>query len=175
MKQVYSSKTTIGLLSFCLIVSIGVVCFGAVVMIANFRTGEMNLAIIVTIVECFFLMVVALTVCVLNRAGCKILYDPDKKMLYRKGLWWGYKYELKVEDIKEIIVVFLPQDGTYYLLLDPYNSKYESYYTKSCIRLRDTKENLEFIKQFWDKPINTSEYIGNNGYTKLVTNHRTQT
>ena len=174
MKRVYSNKTSKGLYIFCAILAIGYVLFDAVFVVSSINTGQRNLVILGTIVGCFLLAVTVLNIYVLNRAGCKIVYDPDKNMLYREGLWWGYKYQLKVEDIEEIVVVFLHKDDYYYLLLDPYNTKVESYFKKSYIRLKETKENLEFIKQFWDKPINATDYRGNDGYTKLVTTHRTQ-
>ena len=159
---------------FCLIVSIGYMCFSASSMICCIVAGERNLVLLTTISLCFSLMITVLSVYILNRAGCKISYEPNTNMLYREGLWWGYKYPLEVENIEEIIVVFLQKDDFYYLLLDPFQTKIESHYQKSYIRLKETPENLEFIKQFWNKPINTTEYRGYDGYTKLVTNHRTQ-
>lgn len=170
MKRVYSDKTAIGLLVFCLIVCIGFGCFCIAVMIPSIRTGEQNLAILAAIVGCFFLMIAVLTVCILNRAGCKVIYDPDKNMLYRKGLWWGYNYQLKVEEIKEIVIVFLPREDIYYVLLDSVNTKYEGWSKKSYIKLRETKENQIFIRQFWDKPI--KEYRTYDDYVRLVTNDR---
>ena len=174
MKQVYSNKTSMRLYVFCLILSVGYVCFSAAALICYIGAGKQNHLLLAAISLCFFLMVAALTIYILNRAGCKILYDPDRNILYREGLWWGYKYSLKVENIEEIIVVFLPKDDFYYLLLDPFQTKIESHYQKSYIRFKETPENLEFIKQFWNKPINTTDYRGYDGYTKLVTNHRTQ-
>lgn len=172
MKQVYSNKTTIGLLIFCLSVLIGFLLFYTVIMISNIKAGDRNLVIVAAVTGCPFLMVAVLNVYVLNRAGCKIIYDSDTKVLYREGLFCGYKYQLKVEDIKEIIVLFLPKDETYYILVDPFQVVYESGYKKSFIRLKETKENLEFIQQFWDKPM--KEYREYADYVRLVTNERVQ-
>ena len=38
-----------------------------------------------------------------NRLAYIVTYDANKNMLYRKGLFFGYKYQLKVEDIKEFL------------------------------------------------------------------------
>ena len=39
-----------------------------------------------------------------------------------------------------------------------YNTRYESGYKNSFIRLEKNDTNTEFIKQFWDKPILTKEH-----------------
>ena len=171
-KQVYSNKTTIGILSFCLLVCIGIMCLSIVLIITKIRASEWNMVILATVMGCVFLAVTGLTVYILNRAGCKIIYDSDQHLLYREGLWRGYKYQLKAEDITEIVVVFLPQDDTYYLLLDPYQTRLNGYSSNAFIRLKETPENLEFIRNFWDKPINTSDYKSYDGYTKLITDLR---
>ena len=168
-KRVYSNKTTIGILAFCLLVCIGIMCLSVVLMITNVRAGEWNIVILAMVAGCVFLAVTGLTVWILNRAGCRIIYDPDQHMLYREGLWGGYKYQLKAEEITGIVVVFLPQDDTYYLLLDPYQTRLKGYSSNAFIRLKETPENMEFIRYFWDKPINTSDYMSYDGYTKLVT------
>ena len=160
------------LYTFFLILSVGYVYFSAVAMICYIGAGEQKLVLLTAISLCFSFVTAVLSIYILNRVGCKLSYEFDTNMLYREGLWWGYKYHLKVEDIEEIIVVFLPNDNFYYLLLDPFQTMLESHCQKSYIRLKETPENLKFIKQFWNKPINTIEYRGQDGYTKLITDHR---
>ena len=75
-----------------------------------------------------------------------------------------------MENIWDVIVVFVPRDGVYYILVDGIHTKYTGNSKKSYIRLRETKENCEFVRQFWDKPI--IEYRGYTDFVNLVTKDR---
>ena len=48
-----------------------------------------------------FLPFILLCVLVGNRLAYIVTYDAEKNILYRKGLFFGYKYQLNVEDIEE--------------------------------------------------------------------------
>ena len=89
----------------------------------------------------------------LNRFGCKIIYNEEKRIVIRKGFICGYNYQLKIEDIKEIIITSFPKETEYYVLIDSTNTKYVGGYKKSFIRIEKNKKNQDFIKQFWNKPI----------------------
>ena len=96
---------------------------------------------------------ISLLLLMLNRFGCKIIYNEEEKMIIRKGFICGYKYQLKIEDIKEIIIASFPKETTYYVLIDYTNTKYDGGSKKSFIRIEKNEKNQSFIKQFWDKPI----------------------
>ena len=89
----------------------------------------------------------------LNRFGCKIIYNEEEQIIIRKGFICGYKYQLKIDDIKEVIIATFPKETTYYVIVDLYNTKYDGGSKKSFIRIEKNENNLKFIKQFWDKPI----------------------
>lgn len=89
----------------------------------------------------------------LNRLGCKIIYNEKEKTIIRKGFICGYKYIVKIEDIKEIIIASFPKETTYYVFIDSINTKYAGGFKKSFIRIEKNEKNLKFIKQFWNKPI----------------------
>ena len=88
-----------------------------------------------------------------NRMGNTVTYNRKEKTLYRKGLFFGYKYQLKVEDIEDVVIGTFYRDGTYYILVDPYNNRYDGCYKKSFIRLEANDKNREFIELFWHRPI----------------------
>ena len=88
-----------------------------------------------------------------NRSAYTVTYNHKEKMLYRKGLFFGYKYQLKVEDIEEVVIGTFYREGTYYILVDPYNNRYDACHKKSFIRLQANDQNREFIELFWYRPI----------------------
>lgn len=154
MKSVYSNRTTIylsiiGLLIFS---SAMIICIFS--LIDNIMNNQPIMIIINSISLFVFVCFIVLFLFILNRFGCKILYDEDEKQIIRKGFICGYKYQLKIEDIKEIIVATFPKETTYYVLINSYNTKYDGWYKKSFIRIEKNKKNQKFIRQFWNKPIN---------------------
>lgn len=48
-KQVYSNKTTIRVLAFCMLVFIGITCLGIALMITNGKAGEWHIVILALI------------------------------------------------------------------------------------------------------------------------------
>ena len=95
----------------------------------------------------------SLSFLILNRLGCQIIYNENEKILIRKGFICGYKYQLKTEDIRDIIIATFPKETTYFVLLDSVNTKYDGGSKKSFIRIEKIEKNYNFIKQFWDKPM----------------------
>lgn len=53
------------------------------------------------------------------------MYNVDEGIIIRKGFICGYKYQLKIEDIKDIIIISFSKETTYYVLIDPINTKYD--------------------------------------------------
>ncbi len=88
-----------------------------------------------------------------NRFGYLVIYDSVNNTLSRRGLISGYKYQIKIEDIQDIIIVTFSKETTYYVFIDSHNTKYEGGSRKSFIRIEKKEENSKFIAQFWDKPI----------------------
>ena len=100
-----------------------------------------------------FICFVSLIGLMLNRFGYKIIYNADERTIVRKGFICGYKYIVKIEEIQDIVIASFPKETTYYVIIDPYNTKYDGGSKKSFIRIEKNENNLKFIKQFWDKPI----------------------
>ena len=153
MKKVYSCRFIIYLsffgivlFSFPTIVSV----FYLFNSIINYQTNMIMVYIgLIVGFSCFIFLFLLM----LNRFGCKIIYNEEEQIIIRKGFICGYKYQLKIDDIKEIIIATFPKETTYYVIVDLYNTKYDGGSKKSFIRIEKTENNLKFIKQFWDKPI----------------------
>ncbi len=153
MKKVYSCRFIIYLsffgivlFSFPTIVSV----FYLFNSIINYQTNMIMVYLgLIVGFSCFIFLFLLM----LNRFGCKIIYNEEEQIIIRKGFICGYKYQLKIEDIKEVIIATFPKETTYYVIVDLYNTKYDGGSKKSFIRIEKTENNLKFIKQFWDKPI----------------------
>ena len=88
-----------------------------------------------------------------NRFGYIVIYDVDKRVLYRKGTIAGYKCQVNVNDIKDIVIMTFPKETTFYVIVDSFHTKYDGGFRTSFIRIEKTEQNLDFIKKFWNKPI----------------------
>ena len=153
MKKVYSNKFMVYFLSFgVFFFSIfSIICFFS--LISNIMYGKQNVIIVYSILLFEFICFLSLFLFSLNRFGCKIIYNEEEQIIIRKGFICGYKYQLKIDDIKEIIIATFPKETTYYVIVDLYNTKYDGGSKKSFIRIEKNENNLRFIKQFWNKPI----------------------
>ena len=153
MKKVYSNKFMVYFLSFgvFLFSIFSIIC--AFSLISNIMYGKKNVIIVYSILLFGFICFLSLFLFSLNRFGCKIIYNANEGIIIRKGFICGYKYQLKIDDIKEVIIATFPKETTYYVIVDLYNTKYDGGSKKSFIRIEKNENNLKFIKQFWDKPI----------------------
>ena len=153
MKKVYSNRVIIYFSIF------GIVFFSIAAIICVFLlinsilNSQINMIIVSSVLLAEFICFVSLCGLILNRFGYKIIYNADERTIIRKGFILGYKYLVKIEDIQDIVIATFRKETTYYVIIDPYNTKYDGGYKKSFIRIEKNEKNLKFIKQFWDKPI----------------------
>ena len=153
MKKVYSCRFIIYLSFF------GIVLFSFPTIISVFylfnsiKNYQTNMIMVYLGLIVGFSCFIFLFLLMLNRFGCKIIYNEEEQIIIRKGFICGYKYQLKIDDIKEVIIATFPKETTYYVIVDLYNTKYDGGSKKSFIRIEKNENNLKFIKQFWDKPI----------------------
>ena len=153
MKKVYSCRFIIYLSLF------GIVLFSFATIVSVFylfnsiKNYQTNMIMVYLGLIVGFSCFIFLFLLMLNRFGCKIIYNEEEQIIIRKGFICGYKYQLKIDDIKEVIIATFPKETTYYVIIDPYNTKYDGGSKKSFIRIEKNENNLKFIRQFWDKPI----------------------
>lgn len=153
MKKVYSCRFIIYLSFF------GIVLFSFPTIVSVFYlfnsilNNQTNMIMVYLGLIVGFSCFIFLFLLMLNRFGCKIIYNEEEQIIIRKGFICGYKYQLKIEDIQDIVIATFPKETIYYVIIDPYNTKYDGGSKKSFIRIEKNENNLKFIKQFWDKPI----------------------
>ena len=153
MKKVYSNRFIIyfsifGIVFFSIV---SIIC--VFLLINSMLNNQTNIIIVSSVLLVGFICFVFLLGLMLNRFGYKIIYNVDERIIMRKGFICGYKYQLKIEDIQDVIIATFPKETIYYVIIDSYNTKYDGGSKKSFIRIEKNENNLKFIKQFWDKPI----------------------
>ena len=153
MKKVYSNMFIIYLSIFGIVFFFIASTACVFSFINNIISNQLNMIIVYSILLFGFAFFISLLFLMLNRFECKIIYNEEKRIVIRKGFICGYNYQLKIEDIKEIIITSFPKETEYYVLIDSTNTKYVGGYKKSFIRIEKNKKNQDFIKQFWNKPI----------------------
>ena len=143
MKKIVSSKswlliTLCGTLCFC-----PVFIYGLLMFFQNILVKE-NLWLI------FFFFVIPssllfiLSVVMLNRLSCIVWYDGTA--IGRKGLLFGFKHQIYVHEIKEIIVTSVPKQGRYVVVIDDFCNSDEGLSKKSYIRFEYTDKNKDFYE-----------------------------
>lgn len=90
----------------------------------------------------------------INRYGCIVWYDEEKKTINRKGGLKGFRYSLAIDKIVDIEIVRVRGQGWFIIIIDDFNFYSNGFNKRSFIRLDYNKSNMVFISQFWDKPIN---------------------
>ena len=155
MKMVYSNRTFIYLAIFEIVFFSIVAIICAFLLINSILNNQTNLIIASSILLVVYICIVSLLVLGLNRFGYKIIYNADEGTIMRKGFICGYKYTVKIEEIQDIVIATINSRfrEKYYVIIDPYNTKYAGGLKKSFIRIEKNENNLKFIRQFWDKPI----------------------
>ena len=151
INKVYSSKVAAIFSLIFLILFIVIEIINVCLLISDIMYKNDILFEIIMIIG--FLPFIILVGFIANRFGYLVIYDVDKNMLYRRGLICGYKFQIKINDIQDIIIATFPKETTYYIFIDDYNVKYEGGSNKSFIRIEKNDINLKFITQFWNKPI----------------------
>ena len=165
MKKVYSNRVSIYLSIFGIVI-FSIAAIMCVCLLVNYiPNNQTNIIIASSVMLVVFICFIFPYLVMLNRYGCKIIYNEEEQIIIRKGFVCGYEYRLKVEDIKDIIIATIPWDATYYIMIDSVNTKYVSGSKESFLRIEKNDKNKIFIKQFWNKPI--KEYKENE-YADLI-------
>ena len=143
MKKIVSSKSWL-LINLC-----GILCFCFVFVYALFMflqsvTAKENLWLIFCILMVASLLILMLFVMALNRLSCIVWYDGIS--IGRKGLLFGFKHQIYVQEIKTVIVTSVPKQGQYVVVIDNFCNSDEGLSKKSYIRFEYTEKNRDFYE-----------------------------
>ena len=110
MKKVYSYR---GIIYFSIfgIVFLSIAAIICVFLLINsILNNQTNMILVSSVLLVEFICFVSLIGLMLNRFGYKIIYNADERTIMRKGFICGYKYQLKIDDIKEVIIATFPKE-----------------------------------------------------------------
>ena len=150
MKRIHSSVKSVLFCIFFVVICFAFMILNVILYIKNISTEQEMAHCIMTLIS---LLASAISLLFLNRFGCFVWFDDKTKELCRKGFFFGFKYKIKVEKIKNIVLVEPPKQEKYIVVIDETNYNYEGLSKKSFIRIEHNLKNLEYIKKFWSEPI----------------------
>lgn len=91
-----------------------------------------------------------MTMIVSNRIVTIVTFDPEKKIVTRRGLFWGFCRELRVDDIIRTEVLTIPKESEYIFLIDKdMDPCFESLSANTPIRLPNSAKGRAFIALFY--------------------------
>ena len=90
----------------------------------------------------------AIMLIIFNRIVTIVTYDPTKESIYRKGLFWGFRKELRIADIIRTEVRKIPKEQEYILLIDKEMPYYNSLSPDMPIRIPNTAKGRAFVAEF---------------------------
>ena len=90
----------------------------------------------------------ALMLIIFNRIVTIVTYDPPKKSIYRRGLFWGFRKELRIADIIRTEVRKISKEQEYILLIDKEMPYLNSLSPDMPIRVPNTVKGRAFVADF---------------------------
>ena len=118
------------------------------------------------VVGAFILFFVTYWLVLLNDI-CRFLhYDSNNKVLTFKGLFWGCKGKIKIEELQAVTIEIIHGYGVFFVFEGAFEAKKsfkapDRVFHADIFIIPKTDKNEKFIGQFWDKPIedNTTKRI----------------
>lgn len=100
----------------------------------------------------FFSLLFVLVFILTNRMVTIVIYDAENKTVTRKGLFGGFRREVRVADIVRTELRFYYREGEYILLIDKSENQnlYESLSRNMPIRVPNTAKGREFVALFYE-------------------------
>ncbi len=151
--KAFSNKTLLFIFLIASIIFLTIFIYFLVCLILNIINTNKNTIISDIIILCFLFPFLYLFLFCLNRMGCIVYYNEKTNKIGRKGFFFGFKHEVSVLDIKDVVISTMPFETKYIIIVDKKGRSYETLSKLSFIRLKYNQKNLEFIKDFWEKPI----------------------
>ena len=97
----------------------------------------------------FWTIMCAIMLIIFNRIVTLVTYDTQKKIVFRRGLFWGFHKELQVADIIRTEVRKISKDQEYILLIDKEMPYYNSLSPEMPIRIPNTAKGRSFVAKFY--------------------------
>ena len=143
MKKILSSK------KWLLINLLGVMCFTFASVYSTYMClsailENNNLWKLFLVISVFSFLILVLWITALNRLSCIVWCDG--KSIGRKGLLFGFKYQISLQEIKDITITFVYRQDEYVVIIDDYGNSIEGWSKKSYIRFENSYSNKDFYE-----------------------------
>ncbi len=151
--KVFVSKRmtiTFSIILIVLFICAAIILYELIYYILNF---DAILLILFCIPFIIFSTLFILCLILLNKVCCLIYYNKEVNKLYRKGLFFGFKSEIQISDIKEVETITIYRECDYIVIKDTTKNTYNSMSKNSYFKIEDNEDNMKFIRQFWFGPI----------------------
>ena len=144
-----------------------IVCFLAVLIIWIWTIlqykDDNNLMVMLSIIWLAFFIFWLFLFFITNRWGYIVWFDEEERTLCRKGLVCGFRYKIRLEEIKDIIRIETPRGRyrrpNYYIVIDNIGTSCGGLKKNSFIVIEENKKNLAFIQRFLKEPKQEDETI----------------
>lgn len=133
-QKILSGSSSLLLIVFILCVEIGCILL-------------CTLADITYILLIFWSIMCVIVLIVFNRIVTIVTYDPQKKIVSRRGLLGGFHKELRVADIIRTEVRKISREQEYILLIDNETPYFDSLCSNMPIRVPNTAKGRAFVTE----------------------------
>ena len=86
-----------------------------------------------------------------NKNACVVWVEDG--VLKRKGLFFGFYKECRIEDILTVKIVNVFRSGRFVCIIDDPKYKFDVIKTSRYINFKKTKKNMEFLRTFYNGEI----------------------
>lgn len=114
----------------------------------NFPIIEQVLTIFLYFLAIRFLGGLLIVLCVfINRIGCYVFFDKEKKIITRKSFFKGYVRSISFGDVREIVRYCDTGERHHFLvIIDRFNGSIKDSKDNSFIRISNTPYNVQYLK-----------------------------
>ncbi len=152
--RIYAPKQSKSIFIVGIVFFIFLIILSVFIVASTFSSEDIVASIVLSFI--LFSFSISMLICcfvIMNRECSKMWYDTGSKEICREGHIKGFEHTVKLENIKDIIIIPIYRAGLYFQFVEEENENYSKMSKKYPIRLQLTDKSIEFIKAFWDKPI----------------------
>ena len=97
-----------------------------------------------------------------NRDCCRVYFDKNSEKLCRRGLFFGFKSEVSLLDVKKVVSITIkdrspkdddPYNSKYIVFIDEENNTFNEFKNKAYIRIADNEKNRDLLREFCNREV----------------------
>ena len=143
MKKIISSRSWLAI-TLCGTLLFGIAFAGSLYFLLQNVITKGNGWLGFLILSSGHLLFLIFSLIALNRLSCTVWYDDVS--IGRRGLLFGFKHQIYIHEIKEVIIVSVSKQGRYVVVIDDFGKSFEGISKKSYIRFEYTEKNKDIYQ-----------------------------